>query len=77
MDEAERAEARRRRWRMGVIRPDMDAAAAKVAFCRSGPPEGRLEALAELVRQAWSLEHPDEPLPRLDRSVFGVRRGGR
>lgn len=77
VDEAAKARrAARARWATGVTRSS-EHEAAEQRFWALSDANARYRALWELVVTAWSLEHPDEPFPRLDRSVSGVRFGRR
>ena len=44
------------------------------AFWDAAGPAARFIASIELSLTAWSLRHPDEPVPRFGRDAFGVRK---
>lgn len=73
----ERNPATRPGWTAGRVRHGAEALDAEIAFWLAAPPEMRLAAAWQLVEEAWAIEGNDGPPPRLERSLFGTRRGER
>lgn len=69
----ERARLRRSRWSGGRVSSD-EHARLDADFWRDATFEERLAAAWEMAQMVWSMENPDGPPLRLDRSVGGVRR---
>jgi hypothetical protein len=73
MTREERARHRREQWRGGVATSGENDRLER-AFWAEATTEELLTAVWEMAKLAWSVEHPDGPPLRLDRSVGGVRR---
>lgn len=76
MDREERRARRAREWSGGRVEAGRVAGLDRRFWAAASSAE-RLAAVWEMAEQVWSLEHPDEPPLRLDRSVGGVRRARR
>lgn len=78
MTEDEEREARRARRRQGMRFGRVSSFAAleqaDLEFWRNASLGEKFQATLELVRDSWYLEGNDGPVPRLDRSVGGVRK---
>ena len=64
-------------WTAGRVRHGADALEAELEFWLAAPPAVRLAAAWQMVEEAWAIEGNDGPPPRLERSLFGTRRGER
>ena len=62
-------------WTAGRVRRGPEAEDAEIEFWLSAPPSIRLAAVWQMVEERWLMEGVDGPPPRLERSLFGVRRG--
>jgi hypothetical protein len=76
MDEAARARAEARRGRMRgiVVRSFAELEAAGIEFWQGTPSSARLEAMWQLIVEAWVLEGSHGTPPRFVGSVVGVGR---
>ena len=77
MSEDDQREARRARRRQGLpfgrVPSFAALARAGLEFWRTASLGEKFQATLGLVRASWILEGHDGPVPRLDRSVGGVR----
>jgi hypothetical protein len=74
VDYERRAAARRASWRGGVARSFEELEARGLQFWQEASPAARLDAMWQLIVEAWELKGKHGPPPGLQGSVVGVGR---
>ena len=71
-----RAERRRRDWQGAAMDSHSAMEVADRQFWQQASASERLDATWEMAMEAWRLKRGDEPAPRLQGFLFGVRLRG-